>query len=503
MMSLLIRADGSTRTGTGHVMRCLALAQGWQPIGGKVLFVQAESTPALDQRLRQEGMEIARLEAVPGSIDDVKGTIAQARACAASWIVADGYEFSAAWQRQIKEAGFRLLILDDYGHAEHYFADVVLNQNVSAQVQIYVHREPTARLLLGTRYALLRREFLGFRDWRREFPTVARKVLVTLGGSDPDNVTGTIVRALADLPDVEATVVVGGSNPNLAALAAGVGERKTPVRSVVNATNMPELMAWADVAVAAAGTTSWELAFMGVPALLLILADNQSRVAQVLDQQGVSKNLGRGRDINPEYFAKSLETLLFDSGRREQMSRAGRALVDGQGTGRVVTQLLARGLSLRRAQETDCRMIWTWANEASVRQASFVSDPIPWNQHELWFSAKIVDERCFYYVASDEGGNPVGQVRFGLNDREGAISLSLAPAMRGRGYGSALILRGVEQFFADSGARMVHAYVKPENQVSIRAFERADFGFATDTRIHGLEARHLILTRKTYDSSTD
>jgi spore coat polysaccharide biosynthesis predicted glycosyltransferase SpsG/RimJ/RimL family protein N-acetyltransferase len=388
-------------------------------------------------------------------------------------------------------------VIDDMAHLPAYHADILLNQNLDTEKLKYNCDSDTA-LLLGPRYALLRQEFLAWRGWQREIPKAAHKVLVTMGGGDPDNVTGAVIRALSDLPGVEAVVVVGGSNPNLAALNAAIGDRPSTVRLVANATNMPELMAWADVAVAGAGTTSWELAFMGLPCLLMVLADNQRSVAQVLDRQGVSKSLGGGRQIDPAHLARALGALLLDAGQRGQMSRAGRTLVDGRGAGRVVTRLVARGLGLRRAKETDCRMIWTWANEPSVRQASFVSDPIPWDQHVRWFSAKMADGKCFYYVGSDDRDNPIGQIRFDLDGREGAVSLSLAPAMRGRGYGSALIVRGVEQFFADSQAEVVHAYIKPENQISLRAFERADFGFAAGTRIHGLEARHLILTRKPY-----
>lgn len=332
---LLIRADGSVRTGTGHVMRCLALAQGWQRTGGQAIFGQAESTPTLEERLRGEGMKVVRLHVAPGTGEDAAQTAEQARSNAATAIVADGYAFGTAWQKQIKAAGFRLLLLDDYAHAEHYSADWVLNQNLNADANLYARREPHTQLLLGTRYAQIRHEFLAWAKWQREFPPVARRVLVTLGGSDPDNVTSKIIDTLARLRDVETVVVAGGSNRHLAMLEAASGRGPSAMRLVVDALNMPELMAWADVAVAAAGTTPWELAFMGLPALTFVLAGNQRANGEQLQAAGLARNLGWHSDVSPERILQALAALQTDVPARREMSGRGRAAVDGAGAERV------------------------------------------------------------------------------------------------------------------------------------------------------------------------
>jgi len=338
---LLIRADGSARTGTGHVMRCLALAQGWQRTGGQVVFAQAESTPKLVERLNRDGMEVVQLHVAPGTPEDAAQTAEQARSRAASAIVADGYAFGAAWQQRIKAAGFRLLLLDDYAHAEHYSADWVLNQNLNADANLYVQRQPYTQLLLGTRYAQLRHEFLAWAKWQRGFPPVARRVLVTLGGSDPDNVTSKVIAALAPLHEAEIVVVVGGSNPRLAELEAAGRTAQSTLRLVVDATNMPELMAWADVAVAAAGTTSLELAFMGLPALTFVLADNQRASGEQLQTAGLARNLGWHSDVSPDRILDALAELQTDLPARLEMSQRGRAAVDGAGTERVAAILRA------------------------------------------------------------------------------------------------------------------------------------------------------------------
>ncbi len=333
---LIIRADASHRIGTGHVMRCLSLAQSWQRTGGKAVFAMAETTPALEQRLQNGNLPAYRIAAKPGSSEDAGETINLAKQNAADWVVADGYHFTSEYQRAIKEAGLRLLLIDDYGHAEHYFADLILNQNLSANAETYRNRETYTRLLLGTQYVLLREQFLAYRDWKREIPAVARKVLVTLGGADPDNVTAKIITALQGL-DIETIIVVGGSNHHFSSLSSSVRPPSLVIRDI---SNMPELMAWADVAIAAGGTTSWELAFMGLPSLVIVLADNQIEIAAALQKETVVVNLGWHQTVAVSAITQAVYKFQADHACRAQASRHGRQLVDGLGVGRVVQHLV-------------------------------------------------------------------------------------------------------------------------------------------------------------------
>ena len=336
---LLIRADASARIGTGHVMRCLALAQRWRRSGGIVVFVYAEMTVALESRLSNEGIQCQRLSVAPGGKEDAVKTAEIAKNQNAAWVVADSYKFGLDYQKDIKAAGLRLLLFDDFGHAREYVADFVLNQNVGADASLYARRAPNTRLLLGTHYALLREEFLIWRDWNRNIPPIARKVLVTLGGSDPDNVTFEIVEALQYLSEFEIKIVVGGSNPHVEQLKSEIDNRESKIELVVNATNMPQLMAWADVAISSGGTTVLELCFMGLPSLVLVLADNQNDMAASLADLGAAVNLGLAYDVDLKMAGDVVQDLIADQERRANMSERGRLLVDGLGSSRVASAL--------------------------------------------------------------------------------------------------------------------------------------------------------------------
>jgi len=338
MEKLIIRVDASIQIGIGHLMRCLALGQAWKEAGGQVIFITACQEEGLLQPLREEEFDI-HLLAMPhpdaSDWDHTKGILA---AHPDAWVVLDGYHFNEVYQQQVKETEHRLLVLDDIAHLKHYYADILLNQNLGAE-QLHYSCEPYTHLLLGTRYALLRREFLAWKDWKREIPEVARRVLVTLGGGDAENHTLKVIQALQkiDISGLEATVVVGASNPHADELELAAGQSRIPIRLVHNVGDMAELMAWADVAVATSGCTVWELMFMGVPALLITVADNQRYIAEQVESADVGKSLGWAKNISVEPLARAVASLLKNHDWRTKTVEKARRIVDGLGAQRVIT----------------------------------------------------------------------------------------------------------------------------------------------------------------------
>lgn len=347
LQPLLLRADASTQIGAGHVMRCLALAQAWQDAGGVAHFAAAELPDGLAARLTAEGMALYRLDVAPGSAADAVQTAALARQLGADWVVEDGYKFGADFQRIIKEAGLRLLAIDDCGHAGHYVADLVLNQNIYANESLYPSREPCTRLLLGTQYVLLRREFQRWRGWQREIPDVARRVLVTMGGGDPDNVTSKVIEALewVQVDGLEVAVVVGASNPHLPALQDSANRSVHVIRLVQDVSDMSELVAWADLAVVAGGSTCWEIAFMGLPSIIIVIANNQEGIANGLGTQGAGISLGSHTRIDNVSIVSPLQSAICDRQLRTGMCEKALRIVDSHGTTRTLASLLDVSIS--------------------------------------------------------------------------------------------------------------------------------------------------------------
>ncbi|MGA7219873.1 MAG: UDP-2,4-diacetamido-2,4,6-trideoxy-beta-L-altropyranose hydrolase [Candidatus Sulfotelmatobacter sp.] len=498
--TLLIRADARAAIGTGHVMRCLALAQAWQDSGGQCVFAMAESTPPVECRLGGEGMEVVALKAEVGSLEDAMQTAELSAKKSAVWIVADGYRFGSEYQRAIKESGFKLLFVDDNVHAASYCADLVLNQNIHARASLYDKRQPATRLLMGPRYAMLRREFRPLRDWRREVPACARKIIITMGGSDPGNLTKKAAEAIEKLADslLETVILVGGSNPRSGAVGNSTGsDGKESIRFIVDATNVAELMAWADVAVAGAGTTFWEMCFLGLPSILLVLADNQQAVAEAADRMGIARTLGKGADVTASEIAGSLRELLASRETRANQSTRGRKLVDGRGAERVAAFL--SDLQLRRTTESDCELFWQFANEPGARAASFRDKCISWESHQDWFQKKMADPQAMLFTATNATGVPIGEVRFQIEGRRSVLSISLGEQFRGQRHGQNILTVAIEELFRNSDAEFIDAYVKPSNEVSLKLFSGAGFLRLPPSPIEGQEAVHFVLEKNVVD----
>lgn len=325
-------------------MRCLALAQAWQDSGGQAVFAMAETTPAVRTRLQSEGLEIVPIQRSADAVAETSQLALVARERSAEWVVVDGYQFNAAYQRELKMAGLKVLFVDDNGRAAPYSADLVLNQNLHATKQMYERREPYTRLLLGTEFCLLRREFNSWREWNREISPIGRNVLITMGGSDPDRFTEVVIQSLrlAKIEGLKATAVVGGSNPHWASLQRAASEFPGSLHLLRDASNMAELMAHADAAVSAAGTTCWEMCLLGLPALLISVAENQYALAEELNNRGCAIHLGKPQDLSAEQVASQLERLLESSEIRSSLSQRARELVDGKGGQRVTSIMQQR-----------------------------------------------------------------------------------------------------------------------------------------------------------------
>lgn len=485
-------------------MRMLAFAHEWRLRGGKAVFASAEITAALRQRLHLEGFEMHNIDAGLGSEADLATScrLVHESRQDAPLVVLDGYQFGADFQIGLKKAGCRLLVMDDYGHASFYYADWILNQHITAHENLYRNRSPYTELLLGPKFALLRREFLKYRGWRRVVPDQPRNILVTFGGSDHENLTLDVVTALAD-SNLEITVIVGGSYPHLVKLRRKIEywnkHNKSEINIEVNPPNMPELMARSDLAIAAGGSTCLELAFFGVPGIYFSLAENQREIAKEMGKRGLGFVIPDTSQFETKLFS-ALQKMTCDPGLLRTISARLFKMVDGLGAGRVVSSVQAEtDLHLRTVTHADLELLYNWANDPTTRSNSFVPSYIPWTKHKEWFKAKISDPRCWFWIAGDSKFQNIGCVRIECASDTATISLTIAPEARGKGYSRRIIERACENLFESYQAQSVHAFIKPTNIVSIKAFESAGFQHSSepnDTFCNGQAAIHLVFWKK-------
>lgn len=496
--TLILRADAGTAMGTGHVMRSLALAEAWRSAGGRSVML-GHCGAALAARIQAHGFEHVTLQRPETTAEELAARLrpmAEHARGDRTWVALDGYTFEGACQAVVRQLGMRLLVIDDLAHLDRYQADVLVNGNLGAETRDYAYDEG-GLLLLGPGFALLRPEF---RDApaERVVPKAVRKVLVVLGGSDPGNVTGVVIDGLGRLADLglEARVVVGPANPHLETLRAQATRSATRVELLANPPDMPRLMAEADLAISAAGTTCWELARMGLPALLVVVADNQEHIAGAVERAELAESLGRAERLTPEGVAGAMRRLCADAERRRSYAARGPRVIDARGADRVVAvmraldgELPAEEVTLRFARPDDLVPLWRLSNEPSVRRSSMCSERITLEEHTEWFTERLLSPGVRMWVL-DFHGVVLGHVRYVYETpRMAEISLAVAPAFRRRGLALRLITQTREDACAELRAEQVRAIVRVENEASAAAFRRAGYRYAETRLVRGQKCR--------------
>jgi UDP-2,4-diacetamido-2,4,6-trideoxy-beta-L-altropyranose hydrolase len=464
------------------VARCLALADELGRDGAEVRFVMRSPPAHFRQSILASGHSIAELgPAAQGSgadaseDDDAAATIAALGDFAPDVVVVDHYALGARWESRLRATARTIFALDDLGRAHD--CDLLLDQNLHRDAPArYRGRVPRAcKLLLGPRYALLRPEFARLRAGLRPRSGKVRNVIVSLGGSDPANLTEYVLKSLLQLraADLSVDVVIGALHPQprrIAELCAAL----PAARLHVQASNLADLLGKADLAIGGGGSGTWERCALGVPTIALCVAENQRAL--------LSEAAGEGLLYLPDGdapFSPALEVhlaaLLACEGLRSSISRNGMATVDGAGTGRVAAAVRGRGVGIRPARADDAAWVLAWRNSPKVREMSFDQQPISPEAHERWFANALVSADRSLLIAQI-GSAPVGVVRFDRAGAEAVVSIYLDPARMGRGLGAPVLL-AAERWYGEEHpeVRQLKADVLESNAASRVVFERCGY----------------------------
>jgi UDP-2,4-diacetamido-2,4,6-trideoxy-beta-L-altropyranose hydrolase len=334
----LLRADASTSIGTGHIVRCLTLAEALIREGWSVTLASRDLPDGLARLAAAGGVGILEIP-TSASIDDEIGRIVSQHG-PIGLLVADHYGIGASWFDGLAGRFAMSMAIDDLADRKQP-VDVVLNQNLGTTSAIYRHLVPAgATVLCGPRFALVREAFRSRRARMAARSGVIDRVLVFLSGSDANDVTSRAVRALAGL-ELYIDVVVGAAYGHLETLRAEAAS--TPGVTVhVNIDRMDALMATADLAIGAPGSASWERCTLGLPSLLVTLADNQRAIERALVEAGAADSVGWHADVRPEMIRAAVQRLRADPPRVRAMSDAAANVTDGRGTIRVVEEIQRR-----------------------------------------------------------------------------------------------------------------------------------------------------------------
>lgn len=305
-MQILFRLDTSIKVGSGHLMRCLTLANEARSRGWQSSFAMRDPSSNIIDKVRAAGHKLHLLFKIDENKRFQKNELAHSDWLAVSqetdaietsnliekinpdWLIVDHYAIDVEWHTAIKKTGKKILVIDDL--ADRVLnCDILINQNLGFSAKDYIGKvNVDTEVLLGPRYALLRPEF---REWR-EFSLNRRKeppkncVLITMGGVDAKNYTLKVLESLErslNAHKCEFLVVLGPLYPFLNELNKFVEDSRNNIRKLTNVENMAEIMANSDICIGAAGSSSWERCCLGLPTLTFTIAENQKRIASSLN----------------------------------------------------------------------------------------------------------------------------------------------------------------------------------------------------------------------------
>lgn len=341
---MAFRTDGGSLTGSGHVMRCLMLAQALQAQGGEVLFICREQPGHLCDLITERGFAVERLAAIPGGAaadwaDDARETRAALEAGMsrkADWLIVDHYLLDRRWEGALRASADRLMVIDDLCNRPHD-CDVLLDQNLVAGMhERYADKLPAScRQLIGPTYALLHPDYARLHAHVAPRRGAFRRILIFFGGADSANLTERALDAFLALgrPDIAVDIVIGASSRHGDTVRQKAGAHAN-ISVHAGLPSLATLMSRADLAIGAGGSTHWERLCLGLPCLVVTLADNQRLISEELHRLGVIQLLGHHDEVDQLMITGALDRLIRQ-GLPQDWSLRCMAMVDGGGAERV------------------------------------------------------------------------------------------------------------------------------------------------------------------------
>lgn len=504
-LTVAFRVDASTEIGSGHVMRCLTLAEGLRKRGADCRFLARAHDGHLMDRINAAGFAVSELQRGPTrseySIkqdasysdwlgvawqDDAQQTCAAIENSRPGWLVVDHYALDARWHKAVRPYADRIMVIDDLADRLHD-CDLLLDQNLIANfASRYSGRVPEhCGLLLGPHYALLQPQYAAAREQVRPRVGPVKHLLCFFGGADTNNLSEMALDSFLSLQttDIALTLVVASTHLRFGALEAKAAAHAN-VTLCHDLPSLAPLMLEADLAIGGSGTTTWERCCLGLPSLVVTLAENQTPIARELDTRGVVRWIGDASNITSNQITDALKDV-FEAGLSQDWSDRCSVLVDGNGLDRVTEfVMLSRDTHLRArpALPDDEQLLLDWANDAATRKNAFSTDPIAPETHHRWLAARLADSRnCRLFIIETQSGLPVGQVRFQRERAAFELHYSLDARARGRRLANPLLRTAISAFRADfDGPASLIAQIKRENSSSARALESVGFRIQSD-----------------------
>jgi len=493
-MRVVFRVDASAEIGAGHLMRCLSLANAFASYGHTCRFVCRHIPEYMIDKVSSSGHEIAILpKAASNEIDellhaswlsckqefDAEATLHAISDIEVGWVIVDHYALDYRWESLLRPNTSHIMVIDDLADRNHN-CDVLLDQNLYPKAfDGYSQRVPKhCKLMIGPKFAILRNEFLEYRSKLRNRSGVVQRIVIFFGGFDFLNYTTLAIQALIKLfamqttKAIEVDVVIGSAHTHAVEISQLCDRYEFKLHTQIE--NMAELLSNADLCIGAGGISTWERCSVGLPTIALCVADNQRSQLENAAIQGLLYAPQLGEDKLTSLCAHIL-SCLENPASLMHLTQNAMQMVDAKGIGRIVNRLGLPPLTLRRAQLSDAENIFQWRNQPDVRRFSLDSEPISYDAHEAWFTASLSNPNRILLIGESHD-EPVGVIRFDLNQDKAVVSIYLVSPTHSRISGGQL-LEYAEQWLSENRSEIIflNADVLGENLASVGMFKSAGY----------------------------
>lgn len=458
-MNVVFRTDASEEIGSGHFMRCLALAEELQSLGAKVLFICYQLPQYMRDMLNTKGMGEVQLNSKKSS--DINNELAHSHWLGLSqfedaeqsikilskqnWdlLVVDHYALDIRWELALRASVSKIMVIDDIADRIHD-CDFLLDQNYyECMNDRYAGKVPAkCSLLLGPKFALLRNEFLLARsEVTQRFGTVKR-ILVSFGGMDSGNYTTLTLNILSQLKKHAflVDVVIGLNHPHKEEIIILCNKHNFICHVQTN--QISKLMAISDLAIGSGGISTWERCCLGLPTLVVCVAENQRMQIKDAAEKGFIFAPNVSTDLSSQ-LKLHINSILENESLRTLISKTAMQQVDGLGLKRVKIALISINIQLRTATQSDSQNIFEWRTHPSIVKTSSNTNLITWDDHESWYLEAIKDKNRLVLIAEIDR-IPIGVIRFDIENTAALISIYLVPRDDTKGFGSYLLIQAEE-----------------------------------------------------------
>lgn len=472
--NIIIRADGGSTIGMGHVVRCLALADMLKN-DFEISFAIQEPNDKIKDLINSVTHSIICLPQTTDFLTDADNLVQQLKAN--DIVVLDGYNFKTEYQQAIKNKGCKLVAIDDL-HAWHHVADVVINHADGVSNKEY-SIEPYTKLLLGLDYVLLRKEFLNQKKETRKINSV-KKMFISMGAADIDNNTKKITEALLFIESIEEIhLMVSTINPHLKDIERlMLMSNKIKTHYNLSAQELVSLLQKCDVAICPASSISLECCAVGIGLISGYTATNQIGNLNGLIKHKTLINFGDINQLSIKEIIQKMERLIPYPSVFNELCLNQKTMIDGKSPERLMEifkKLTTQQLHFRCANENDVELYFKWTNDVLVRNNSFNLSAVEYDNHVKWFKSKLSSPDCYFYLFLNNENKAVGQVRIDKNKNETVIGISIDENFRGKSLGTEMLRIATHEYFKKYPSSIIVAYIKTENNASYNSFLKAGF----------------------------